>query len=180
MEFLHSFVPPIAHRDLRSPNVFICSLDHGANVVAKVADFGLSTFVSPKAGGVLETWNWLPPEAFADQIATQNYNYDQQIDVYSFAIVMWEVVTRKYPFEEDYENLFKRGRFFDDKKCREAVIHDQLRPPIDRNVPAHYCLNGAQWGEYCDLMIQSWSHRPSDRPEFRKIVAILSRIYESC
>ena len=44
MQYLHhAMTPPIAHRDLRSPNVFLTG-ESGENgeVVAKVADFGMS------------------------------------------------------------------------------------------------------------------------------------------
>ena len=55
--------PPLIPSPSRSPNIFLSSLNPEAPVVAKVADFGLSTFVSHKVGGALKTWNWLPPEA---------------------------------------------------------------------------------------------------------------------
>ena len=39
MNYLHSLVPPVAHRDLRSPNVFLVSRDRHSDVVAKVLPF---------------------------------------------------------------------------------------------------------------------------------------------
>ena len=44
MQYLHhAMTPPIAHRDLRSPNVFLTGEGgEGGGVVAKVADFGMS------------------------------------------------------------------------------------------------------------------------------------------
>ena len=36
MNYLHSLVPPIVHRDLRSPNVFLVSLDPDSDIIAKV------------------------------------------------------------------------------------------------------------------------------------------------
>jgi len=40
MAHLHSFKPPFVHRDLKSPNVLICSSSERAPIVAKVSDFG--------------------------------------------------------------------------------------------------------------------------------------------
>ena len=41
--FLHGMVPPIIHRDLKTPNILVYSLEESAAVKVKVADFGLST-----------------------------------------------------------------------------------------------------------------------------------------
>ena len=46
MEFLHSQSPPIAHRDLRSPNICLVSLDPNAEVNAKILDFGVATQIA--------------------------------------------------------------------------------------------------------------------------------------
>jgi serine/threonine protein kinase len=46
LSFLHTQNPPIIHRDVRSPNILLASLDENANVVAKLADFGLATTLS--------------------------------------------------------------------------------------------------------------------------------------
>lgn len=61
LQYLHSCDPPLLHRDLRSPNVFIQSLDP-AQVVAKIADFGLSQQLVPQTGGMLQSWQWIAPE----------------------------------------------------------------------------------------------------------------------
>lgn len=43
MNFLHRLVPPLAHRDLRSPNVLLKTLEVApGKVVAKIGDFGLT------------------------------------------------------------------------------------------------------------------------------------------
>jgi serine/threonine protein kinase len=50
MLYLHSLTPPIVHRDLRSPNVFIMSFEENAPVAAKVADFGLAQRLTLSTG----------------------------------------------------------------------------------------------------------------------------------
>lgn len=42
MDFLHNATPPIVHNDLKSPNILLATDDVLADVVAKVADFGMS------------------------------------------------------------------------------------------------------------------------------------------
>ena len=52
VDYLHSLSPPLLHRDLKSPNVFLTRPLMGGieesyylnNSVAKVGDFGLSVF----------------------------------------------------------------------------------------------------------------------------------------
>ena len=60
VEFLHSRSPPIVHRDLKSPNIFLTS--HLTSVspsttapLAKVGDFGLSTLIHSRTLGI-----WVP------------------------------------------------------------------------------------------------------------------------
>ena len=144
----------------------------------KVADFGLSTFVSHKVGGAIATWNWQPPEALVEQGSAATIEYDEQVDVYSFAIVMWEIVSRKYPFEEDYFEQFKRGIFFDDRGCRKAVIEEKLRPPISSSHLPCYCTekDRGQWEQYCQLMKDCWEHQPQNRPKFREIRRRLGKL----
>jgi serine/threonine protein kinase len=127
-------------------------------------------------GGALRTWNWLPPEALQEEEGGSEIQYDERLDVYSFGIVMWEIVTRKYPFEEDYAQRFQRGRFFDDRACRNAVINDHLRPPIDPNTPLEYCTEKEQWNKYCEILSDCWRHHPSERPKFSDILKRLESL----
>ena len=66
MRFLVSVQPPIIHRDLRSPNIFVNRVTSELNdVCLKVADFGLSRKVAGPVSGLLRTWQWLAPEVNA-------------------------------------------------------------------------------------------------------------------
>jgi serine/threonine protein kinase len=65
MNYLQSREPPIIHRDLRSPNIFLGSLSEHSPVRAKIADFGLARFVAPTAEGALDTWEWVAPETLS-------------------------------------------------------------------------------------------------------------------
>jgi serine/threonine protein kinase len=99
MTYLHAVNPPIVHCDLRSPNVFLefgKNTSGGVTVRAKVADFGLSRPVFVGATGFLNTWQWLPPEV----IDLNSKGFTEMADVYSFAIIMWELMTGEFPFEE--------------------------------------------------------------------------------
>ncbi len=146
MRFLHSQSPPIAHRDLRSPNVFLVSLDPDSAVCAKVADFGLSVAVTSRQTFALASWQWMAPEA---QLGT---NYSHLCDVYSCAVVMNELFTQQLPFEE-YAAL---------PQCDllNRLFNEGLRPTIPSFVP----------GWMSQLLAAMWHGDPSERPSFADCV----------
>ena len=77
MKVLHNSIPQIIHRDLKSPNVLVVSVNKSDKVVVKVSDFGLSRFSSGNFNG-REVWNpyWIAPEII------DNKPYDEKSDVY--------------------------------------------------------------------------------------------------
>ena len=155
-------IPPIIHRDLRSPNIFLVSRDSNSKVNAKVADFGLSRLVERKIGGVLGTWQWLAPEV----IDNDTSEYDERSDIYSFGVVCYEVLCRKLPFLYDYNQKFLRNGFFNKWACIDAIINNQLRPVLPPALPQD--LRG--------LIQLCWSAEPSSRPSFEIILSRLGKI----
>jgi hypothetical protein len=155
MNYLHSRTPPITHRDLRSPNVFLMSRNENAEVVAKVADFGLAVFSeSGKLGKQLMTWQWLAPEV----IAPNRMGYDCRSDVYSFGIVMYEIATRRYPYIEDYGESYRRGAGgIDQHGFIRDIANNDLRPIISESSVPLYCPSQEGWREYCLLMKECWA-----------------------
>ncbi|KAL8553756.1 hypothetical protein ACS0TY_002154 [Phlomoides rotata] len=90
MNCLHTSIPTIVHRDLKSPNLLV---DNNWNV--KVGDFGLSrlkhnTFLSSKS--TAGTPEWMAPEVL------RNEPSNEKCDVYSFGIILWELATLKLPW----------------------------------------------------------------------------------
>jgi len=177
MRHLHGLTPPITHCDLRSPNVFL-SLNASSSssskkksessgrvkIVAKVADFGLSRKVFSKIAGFMTSWQWMPPEA----IDVDNQSFTEKIDVYSFAIVLWEIAASgAFPFEEFEEFRQKRGdTFFWNEGAMKQAVLSGLRPTIPADTPE----------EYATLMKLCWSHFHEDRPSFEGIVELLRTI----
>jgi len=90
MAYLHGSNPPILHRDLKSANLL---LDEGYNV--KICDFGLSRLkeFTNSHTGQTGTTQWMAREVL------NNEKYGFEADVYSFGVIMWEVITRECPFE---------------------------------------------------------------------------------
>ncbi|GFO12240.1 serine/threonine-protein kinase tnni3k-like [Plakobranchus ocellatus] len=92
MEYLHNMPLPIIHRDLNSHNILLEENGH-----AVVADFGESRFLRSndednmtKQPGNLR---WMAPEIF-----TQCTKYSVKADMFSFSLVVWELLAGELPF----------------------------------------------------------------------------------
>ncbi|KAJ4954477.1 hypothetical protein NE237_011260 [Protea cynaroides] len=90
MNYLHNRNPPIVHRDLKSSNLLV-----DKNWTVKVGDFGLSqlknaTFLTTKSGR--GTPQWMAPEVL------RNEPSDEKSDVFSFGVVLWELMTESIPW----------------------------------------------------------------------------------
>ena len=101
---------PVVHGDLKAANVLLTAAGYGGNVssrfVPKIADFGLArirgsmstTFSSAKPGGnSVGTLLWMAPEVMAGG------GVGEASDVYSFGMVLFELLSRKLPFESAAE-----------------------------------------------------------------------------
>ncbi|XWS17642.1 hypothetical protein CRYUN_Cryun33cG0085000 [Craigia yunnanensis] len=91
MNYLHTSHPTIVHRDLKTPNLLV-----DKNWVVKVCDFGLSrmkhhTFLSSKS--TAGTPEWMAPEVLRNEPA------NEKCDVYSFGVILWELVTLHIPWK---------------------------------------------------------------------------------
>ncbi|KAH7525141.1 hypothetical protein FEM48_Zijuj06G0193600 [Ziziphus jujuba var. spinosa] len=177
MEYLHQ--NNIIHRDLKTANLLM-----DTHNVVKVADFGVARFQNQ--GGVMTaetgTYRWMAPEVINHQ------PYDQKADVFSFAIVLWELVTAKVPYDSmtplqaalgvrQYIAVNMSGK--DDAilcmmyyaNWTETVVSLNfwgLRPDLPDN--AHPKL--------LELMQRSWDAVPSNRPSFSEIAAELENLLQ--
>ncbi|KAJ8903826.1 hypothetical protein NDN08_000359 [Rhodosorus marinus] len=88
--YLHSFQPPIMHRDLKCENIFI----NGHVGEVKIGDLGLSSVKEKeKAYTVLGTPQFMAPELYEEE-------YTEKVDIYAFGMCMLEMLTMEYPYGE--------------------------------------------------------------------------------
>ncbi|PIN08645.1 Tyrosine kinase [Handroanthus impetiginosus] len=143
MEYLHG--KNIVHFDLKSDNLLV-NLRDPHRPICKVGDLGLSkvkchTLIS---GGVRGTLPWMAPELLNGSSSLVS----EKVDVFSFGIVMWELLTGEEPYADLHYGAIIGG-----------IVSNTLRPPVP---------------ESCDpawraLMERCWSSEPSERPNFTEI-----------
>ncbi|KAK1326426.1 Serine/threonine-protein kinase CTR1 [Acorus calamus] len=143
MEYLHS--KNIVHFDLKCDNLLV-NLKDPHRPICKVGDFGLSkikrnTLVS---GGVRGTLPWMAPEL----LNGSSNKVSEKVDVFSFGIVMWEILTGEEPYANMHYGAIIGG-----------IVNNTLRPPIPS-------LCDAEWRR---LMEQCWAPDPVTRPSFTEI-----------
>lgn len=144
MNYLHQ--NNIIHRDLKAANLLM----DGTGVV-KVADFGIARVQAQSGGMTAETgtYRWMAPEVI------EHRPYNHTADVFSFGVVLWELLTGKLP----YENLTPL-------QAAVGVVQKGLRPTIPRHTNP----------VLMELMERCWQQDPSLRPEFSEIVNMLQHL----
>ncbi|XP_051549411.1 ephrin type-B receptor 3-like isoform X7 [Myxocyprinus asiaticus] len=140
------------HRDLAARNILVNS-----NLVCKVSDFGLSRFLeddptdptyTSSLGGKIPI-RWTAPEAIAYR------KFTSASDVWSYGIVMWEVMSYG---ERPYWDMSNQDVI-------NAVEQDyRLPPPMDCPTALH------------QLMLDCWVKERNLRPKFSQIVNTLDKL----
>eukprot|EP00698_Gefionella_okellyi_P000820 TRINITY_DN10720_c0_g1_i1.p1 TRINITY_DN10720_c0_g1~~TRINITY_DN10720_c0_g1_i1.p1 ORF type:complete len:1003 (+),score=200.49 TRINITY_DN10720_c0_g1_i1:144-3152(+) len=146
LHHLHCRRPPIAHRDLSSYNVLVDS-----SWRCKVCDFGVSRPLQDAMTHHPGHLRWMAPEVTLDQ------PYDVQVDVFGFALLLWEMFSGEVPFVS-----------LEPSQAAAKMAYEQARPPLSAvsNMPL----------ELQELMTACWSQEPSERPRTDEVVMRLDAL----
>ncbi|CAM0876336.1 unnamed protein product [Alopecurus aequalis] len=147
MNYLHNFIPTIVHRDLKSSNLLV-----DKNWTVKVADFGLSrlkleTFLTTKTGK--GTPQWMAPEVLRSEPS------NEKSDVYSYGVVLWELVAQKIPWDTLHT-----------MQVIGAVGFMDQRLEIPSNTDP----------EWASIIESCWHSDPQRRPSFRELLERLQEL----
>jgi hypothetical protein len=149
MKFVHS--KGIIHRGLCSENILIendflqCS-----QVKIRVGGFGMAVFENSASQGIRSgLLYYRSPEMLNGQ------NVGFSTDVYSFAFLLYEIVTAKIPFDGE-EDVWR------------MVAEEMIRPPLDGQ------LNELK--PVKSIIEVSWQQDPAMRPDFDWIIRELHKL----
>uniref|UniRef100_A0A3B4WT55 Mitogen-activated protein kinase kinase kinase n=1 Tax=Seriola lalandi dorsalis TaxID=1841481 RepID=A0A3B4WT55_SERLL len=138
MNYLH--LHKIIHRDLKSPNVLVTHND-----TVKISDFGTSKELSDKSTKMsfAGTVAWMAPEVI------RNEPVSEKVDIWSFGVVLWELLTGEIPYKD-----------VDSSAIIWGVGSNSLHLPVPSTCPDGFKI----------LMKQTWQGKPRNRPSFRQIL----------
>eukprot|EP01089_Gocevia_fonbrunei_P014261 TRINITY_DN3869_c0_g1_i1.p1 TRINITY_DN3869_c0_g1~~TRINITY_DN3869_c0_g1_i1.p1 ORF type:complete len:438 (-),score=76.92 TRINITY_DN3869_c0_g1_i1:38-1351(-) len=146
MAYIHS--RNIIHRDLKSKNLLV---DEGWKV--KICDFGLARTAARNNHMTLcGTDDWMAPEVILGM------QYNQKADVFSYGIVLCEIITRK-----KISLAFQRTPM-------EAFGMDVVK--FKQLIPSDCPL------EFAVVALECCAYEPEERPSFKELIGKLKKIMD--
>lgn len=148
---LYLHVHDVVHCDLKSANILLSGIQE-----VKICDFGLSHVLGEDMAGIaigcVGTHNWMAPEVLRGE------EYSKAADVYSFGMLLWEMIARKVPFQ-GYTAVQVTG----------LVGYGRRRPPTPGGCPK----------SLRNILRRVLRLRPRSRQQAQELVQVLERLHHS-
>ncbi|XP_078700262.1 mitogen-activated protein kinase kinase kinase 7-like isoform X2 [Branchiostoma floridae x Branchiostoma belcheri] len=147
--YLHGMKPKaLIHRDLKPPNLLLME----GGTLLKICDFGTACDIQTHMTNNKGSAAWMAPEVFEGSL------YSEKCDVFSWGIILWEVITRRKPFDEVGGPAFRIM----------WAVHNGTRPPLVKGLPK----------PIENLMTRCWSKDPNQRPAMEEVVRIMAHLMQ--
>lgn len=121
--YLHSY--GVAHRDLKPENIIVS--DDSDTPSIKITDFGLSKIVGPKETSKepFGTLSYAAPEIL------QGMQYNKAVDVWSFGIILFLILSGCLPFDDDDDKLTAHNTVYKDPDLYGDHMKDVSKDALD-------------------------------------------------
>eukprot|EP00245_Coleochaete_scutata_P016956 TRINITY_DN8107_c0_g1_i5.p1 TRINITY_DN8107_c0_g1~~TRINITY_DN8107_c0_g1_i5.p1 ORF type:complete len:567 (-),score=72.18 TRINITY_DN8107_c0_g1_i5:188-1888(-) len=145
----------VIHRDVKSANV-LCRTGGNGQICAKLADFGLAkqkedSQRSTRFMGKVGSFLWMAPEVLDGEA------YNKKADIFSFAILCYEILTGKTPYEGKSEG-----------QIMMFVVCKHGRPDLPSDLPE----------DLTTLVKACWDKDPVERPTAGEVVKHLQTLID--
>ncbi|KAK6920097.1 Protein kinase domain [Dillenia turbinata] len=166
--YLHMYTDhPIIHRDIKSSNILITE-----NLRAKVADFGFARLAADSDSGATHVSTQVKGTAgYLDPEYLKTYQLTEKSDVFSFGVLLVELVTGRRPIEPKRELEERITARWAMKKFTDGDAILTLDPRLERNP-----VNNSAMEKILELALQCLAPRRQGRPSMRRCAEILWNI----
>jgi serine/threonine protein kinase len=149
--YMHQSSPPMLHRNLNSLNILVTE-----DLVAKIGDYGLDE-VRRGCDEKPLTSLWNAPEVFKKSV------HSKATDVFSFGIIMWEILTRRAPYQDGVAVVITPANMI---KLVKNIMERDVRPRLPDNTPPGLA----------SLINACWAATPETRPAPDEILFALEKL----
>jgi hypothetical protein len=187
MTHMHSLPEPVIHGDLKPKNILVSHCEILGDVsqyFVKVADFGSARILKSSSSSTFNpgdaTTQYAAPEVLkAVSEKTSIPDDPKKIDVYSFGILAFQILTGLEPYKKcpslrilkkPYQGVPNRG------DLKQGIIDGTLRPPLHEA-----CRRPNFWNDpdLLALVERCWDPAPSSRPSFSEVIDRLENVYNN-
>ena len=169
----HSLGIPIAHGSINSHNVFVeFPQDNSLQPIVRLGELEMSDF--KRYANMFYSYRsvtvWSPPECLKQQ--KKRLDPNSQMDVYSFGMIMWEVLHEKIPFDGELKTAIEYVVEEDARPLIQTMEMDQTQN-LTQTVDTHHGGHNSVYHDASDaLMLTSdlaniirrcWQTDPSER-----------------
>ncbi|PIN02050.1 Serine/threonine protein kinase [Handroanthus impetiginosus] len=161
LEYLHhGYDRPVIHRDVKSSNILL-----DEELKPRIADFGLAKIVQANSMKestqiIAGTHGYIAPEyAYTNKV-------NEKSDLYSFGVVLMELVTGKRPIEPE----FGEHKDIVDWVCGNLKTRESIVRMVDPTIPEVYRDNAIK---VLKIAIHCTARLPAGRPTMRTVVQML-------
>ena len=158
LSYLHE--NQIIHRDVKSSNILVYSLNPHSLICGKLTDFGTCRNISERSLLKKELTKGIGTPTYMAPECLGINNYDIRADIYSFGIVMYETYIEREAYDTKNDERFKQPWMI------PQFVFEGKRLERPKGMP----------GDYWDLMKHCWQQDPNERPLFPQIYATLASL----